>query len=204
MNWLAHIFLSEYEIDFQIGNYLADPLKGRIWEGANKQIEKGMQIHKQIDSFTDKHQLFKKSKQTLGEKGLLKAVVVDLSYDYLLTKNWDRYSTIDIDTFLNTFYKQAQTQLKNLPIQAATPLQRLIEFEVLHKYKSLEDLNKTFLRVDKRLSPRLLKRDKVSNYYEKICLHIDQLEEHFLRFFPLLCEEVRNNINSDNLTHWKI
>ena len=27
MNWLAHVFLLEQRIDFQIGNFLADPLK---------------------------------------------------------------------------------------------------------------------------------------------------------------------------------
>ena len=32
MNWLAHIFLSENKIDFQLGNFLADQLKGRLCE----------------------------------------------------------------------------------------------------------------------------------------------------------------------------
>lgn len=42
MNWLAHVFLSEQNIDFQIGNFLADPLKGRLWEDATIDMKKGM------------------------------------------------------------------------------------------------------------------------------------------------------------------
>ena len=34
MNWLAHVFLSENNIEHQLGNLLADPLKGRAWEEA--------------------------------------------------------------------------------------------------------------------------------------------------------------------------
>jgi acyl carrier protein phosphodiesterase len=30
MNWLAHVFLSEENVDFQIGNFLADPMKGKL------------------------------------------------------------------------------------------------------------------------------------------------------------------------------
>ena len=87
MNWLAHIFLSEQNIDFQIGNYLADPLKGRVWEQASPNLKNGMHVHKIIDSYTDAHREFKRSKLRLGEKGLLKPIIIDLTYDYLLTKN---------------------------------------------------------------------------------------------------------------------
>ena len=58
MNYLAHIFLSENDIYFQLGNYLADRLKGRAWEDAHPNIIKGMQTHKIIDKFTDEHPLF--------------------------------------------------------------------------------------------------------------------------------------------------
>ena len=84
LNWLAHVFLSELNIDFQIGNFLADPLKGRVWENASDEIKKGMQTHKKIDSFTDSHEIISCSKKRLRERGLLKPVIVDLTYDYLL------------------------------------------------------------------------------------------------------------------------
>jgi acyl carrier protein phosphodiesterase len=203
MNWLAHIFLSENNIDFQIGNYLADPLKGKIWNEASIDIQKGIKLHKIIDTYTDSHHLFKKSKQRLGNQGLLKAVVIDLTYDYLLSKNWNLYSNIDIDIFLNNFYKKAKIQLTTLPIEASQPLKRLIDYEVLNKYKSLDDLNKALLKVDNRLSSRLAKRDKASYYFEKIDSNITDIESDFLEFFPQLCNKVKINLDKSKLTHWK-
>ncbi len=204
MNWLAHIFLSEQSIEFQIGNYLADPLKGRTWDNASHDLQKGMQVHKIIDSYTDAHPIFKQSKNRLGKKGLLKSVVIDLTYDYLLTKNWDKYSHIPIDNYLQTFYKQAYKTLPNLPEHASAPLKRMIDFDLLNKYQNLGQLQQAFLRVDKRLSQRLKQRDLATNYYEIVCQNISQIEADFLEFFPQLILKVKESTNEGKCTHWKI
>lgn len=204
MNWLAHIFLSERNIDFQIGNYLADPLKGRVWETASDDLIKGMSIHKLIDSYTDAHEMFNQSKIRLGDKGLLKPIIIDLTYDYLLTKNWDLYSHIYLDEFLQTFYTHANKQLELLPQKANTALKRLIEHDILNKYRTLDDLKIAFERVDKRLSERLFKRDQASSYFETVSKNINDIENDFLLFFPQLCDEVRKNCNQDMLLHWRV
>lgn len=204
MNWLAHIFLSEQNIYFQIGNYLADPLKGRVWDEASSDLINGMKIHKIIDSYTDAHTQFIQSKSRLGTKGLLKPIIIDLTYDYLLTKNWDRYCCIPIDEFLQTFYTQAHQQLTFLPLKASKPLERLIEFDLLNKYQNLEYLRMAFERLDKRLSARLFKRDQAINYFHRVNEHIEDIENDFLLFFPQLCQKVRNNVNQNKLEHWKI
>ena len=204
MNWLAHIFLSEHNIEFQIGNYLADPLKGKVWSDASKHIQKGMKVHTIIDVFTDEHLLFKQSKQRLGNKGLLKAIVIDLTYDYLLTKNWSKFCHMPIDVFLQQFYTQAYETLPSLPPKASGSLKRMVDFDLLNKYQTKEDLHQAFIRVDKRLSPRLLKRDTVSSYYKSVCENIDEIEEDFLSFFPKLCAKVKSHVNTQNLPHWKI
>lgn len=107
MNWLAHVFLSEQKIDFQIGNFLADLLKGQLWENASLDMQKGMQIHKVIDSYTDSHEIVSCSKRRLREKGLLKPVIIDLTYDYFLTKNWDEFCNMPIKEFSKVFYHEA-------------------------------------------------------------------------------------------------
>ena len=33
--------------------------------------------------------------------------------------------------------------------------------------------------------------------------NIEQLEKDFLVFFPELCKEVRKNVNSEKISHWK-
>ncbi|MEN8718109.1 MAG: hypothetical protein ABF301_05600, partial [Sulfurovum sp.] len=81
MNWLSHVFLSEYNIEFQIGNYLSDPLKGKAWGNAPKDVINGINVHKIIDGFCDKNEHFINSKNKLREQGLLRGVAVDIIYD---------------------------------------------------------------------------------------------------------------------------
>ena len=204
MNWLAHAFLSEEHIDFKIGNILADPLKAKTWDDASIHIENGMQTHVKIDSFTDSHKIVKLSKKRLREKGLLKPVIIDLTYDYLLTKNWDIFSNIPLDIFTKKFYEKANNSLAYLPEDASYIVTNLIKRDLLNKYHTLEDLNTSFKRMDLRLSERLLKRESASEYFDDVQINIEKLEKDFLDFFPQLCEHTKKNLNQEKLNHWKI
>jgi len=204
MNWLAHLFLSEQNIDFQMGNILADPLKGRVWDNASIGMTQAMSIHKKIDAFADAHVITLNSKNRLKEKGLLRAVIIDLTYDYFLSKNWDFYCKISLDNFTREFYNNAHMQTLYLPPKASTFINNLIKRDVLNKYSSIELLQVAFERLDSRLSPRLLKRDQASSYFDAVLKNINELERDFLDFFPLLCTEIKPHLDSKQLSHWKL
>ena len=123
--------------------------------------------------------------------------------DYLLTKNWNTFCVVPIDEFLQTFYKQAFLQIPLFPTHASAPLKKMIDFDLLNKYQNLEDLKMAFQRVDKRLSERLKQRDQVIHYYERVCEHIDDIEEDFLLFFPQVSKEVKKSMNQKRLEHWR-
>ena len=205
MNWLSHIFLSEQNIDFQMGNYLADPLKAKPWDGASDELKNGMKVHILIDSFADSHLLIKQSKDRLRDKGLLRSLVVDIVYDYFLSKNWDTFCNIGFEEYLEDFYSEASKRLKDIPDNASQRVERIIKYRVLHKYQSLDDLKIAFKGIDQnRLSPRLLLRDSASSYFDNVCDNVDALEKDFLSFFPELCEKVKANIDISKINHWKI
>ena len=204
MNWLAHIFLSEQSIDFQIGNYLHDPLKGRVWEGASEDLINGMNTHMLVDLYTDSHFIISQSKNRLRETGLLKSIVIDITYDYFLTKNWDKFCNIPFEEFTQKFYKDATKRLDFMPTNARESVNKLIKFNILNKYQNTEHLKKAFERFDKRLSEKLLSRDSASSYFEAVNKNIDLLENDFLIFFPDLCIEVKKTINSEKIKHWRI
>ena len=204
MNWLAHVFLSEQKIDFQIGNFLADPLKGRLWENASLDMKNGMQVHKIIDSYTDSHEIVSSSKKRLREKGLLKPIIIDLTYDYFLTKNWDEFCKISMGEFSQEFYSNANQRIPFLPNHANLPLNNMINRDLLNKYHNLEQLKISFERMDLRLSERLRQRETAISYFDSVIDNIDYLEDDFLNFFPQLCEKVKNNLNRKYIKHWKI
>lgn len=203
MNWLAHVFLSEQEIDFQVGNFISDPLKGKPWENASENIKRGMYIHKIIDSYTDSHPMFKQSKRRLKDKGLLKSVIVDFTYDYLLAKNWNMFCNIELNEFMNDFYKNAKKRKIDYPSRPKEIVSNMVSRDLLN-YQDLEHLEQAFLRLDRRVSDRLSKRDSAISYYEIIQDKMPQLEEDFLEFFPDLIQKVKENTDIKKLNHIKV
>lgn len=202
MNWLAHIFISEDHIDYQLGNLLADHLKGKSWEGASAQLEEGLKMHGAIDVFTDTHELVQKSKSRLGEKGYLKGIVIDIAYDHLLLKNWDRYSKVSFENFLNTFYENALPAVENYPDDAKTFVERVISSNYLASYQSLDGLSATFQRFDKRLPARISEKDSTASYIPSLKKEIKGIEEDFLQFFPDLVRHYKEKSGADHEEHW--
>ena len=140
MNWLAHVFLSEENVDFQIGNFLADPMKGKLWDGASDAMRRGVQVHQLIDSYTDSHQIVYQSKARLREKGLLKPVIIDLTYDYLLTKNWDLFCTVSVREYIDSFYEEAKLRSIELPNPASELVQNLVDC-IRHPHSDTQPIN---------------------------------------------------------------
>ena len=203
MNWLAHVFLSEQNIDFQVGNFISDPLKGKAWENSSEDIKKGMEVHKIIDSYTDSHPIFKQSKKRLKDKGLLKAVIVDFTYDYLLAKNWNKFCNIELNDFMNNFYKNVEKRKVDYPQRPKEIVSNMVSRDLLN-YQDLNHLKQAFIRLDRRTSERLAKRDSATSYYEIIQDKMPQLEKDFLEFFPDLIQKVKENTDINKLSHWKI
>lgn len=190
MNWLAHVFLSQPNIHQQLGNILADPLKGRVWPGADPQTHAGFAMHQQIDKFTDSHPCFIASKNRLGERGLLRGAVIDVVYDHLLTKHWQNYSDRDFQPFIAEIYQQAPAATQNYPANAAEFIHDIIEADILRSYATLDGVATALQRIDRRLSARVLKRESASSHMPAVRANIDAIEEDFLGFFVELVAAV--------------
>ena len=186
MNWLAHILLSKRDIDYQLGNVLADPLKGKVWEGANHSLQQGMLMHKSIDRFTDAHPVFLQSKSRLGNRGYLKAVVIDLLYDHYLANLWTQYADIPLDEFLNAFNIAAKQASAAYPDKPKRFVARLIESDMLRDYGEFSGFIGSLERVDRRLSPRVKRKDSALNYVNFVEREYDFLKADFQLFFPEL------------------
>lgn len=202
MNWLAHILLSKKSVDYQLGNLLADPLKGRAWGGCHSHVEDGLKMHCSIDTFTDANQHVRRSKSRLGQKGHLKGVVVDIAYDHLLLKHWDRYVEIDFDSFINRFYLDSQKRIKHYPQKAKDFVERVIRSNVLPSYSTLEGLEVAFNRVDKRLSDRILAKESTTSYVNVLRDEISDIERDFELFFPQLIAHFKAKSNLSSEEYW--
>jgi acyl carrier protein phosphodiesterase len=202
MNWLAHVFLSPKQIDCQLGNLLADPMKGRCWDGAPSDVCSGMRLHMRIDAFTDEHPEVSYSKKLLTLYGPLKGVVLDILYDHFLSIHWQRFSTKRRERFLEQFRLRAIKASGGYPQEAKYVVQRVVENRQLESYDRMDGVKKAFMRIDNRLSERVKQRDGMMRYLTLIEMHRTELEASFLRFFPDLMAHVRETTESASFDHW--
>lgn len=187
MNYLAHTLLSKNNIDYQLGNLLADTLKGELWQGASQSHIDGLTMHKRIDKFTDTSPIVKKALLKMGN-GYLKGVVLDITFDYFLSKHWNNFVQIDKNNFLLMFYHQANEKKIALPNKANEFITNIIRYDILGNYNTLVDLEQVFQRVNRRLSPRLRSKENMTDYLPRITENYDDLEQAFIQFFPTLIQ----------------
>ena len=204
MNWLAHVFLSENHIEYQLGNLLTDPLKAKAWEGASERFCEGIMMHKHIDSFTDTHPVVSQSKASLIQRGHLKGVVLDILYDHFLSLHWERFCAIPREVFLEDFRSKALYAIKSYPKEAQDVIIRVVGNRQLSSYEHMDGVVAAFSRIDQRLSDRARSKDTTTRYIPLIAKHRDELEEKFLLFFPELMKSVEERCYRNNVSHWKV
>ncbi len=186
MNWLAHTLLSKKNIEYQLGNVLADPLRGVSWKGASVAMIQGMKMHKAIDKYTDRHAIFYSSKEKLGVNGHLKGVVLDLLYDHFLSKSWSHYSSVSLDDFLQGFNQQALASSESFPDKAKKIVDRMAATNLLGKYQDFTGLELALERIDQRLSARVFARERATQYIPVVKQQYEYLKMDFDIFFPQL------------------
>ena len=85
-NELLGTYFSFWKVNpnVMIGNFIADSIKGSKYSSYPSEIQKGILLHRQIDTMTDAHPAFRKSTKRLH-------------------KNYGHYSGIIVDIFMIIF-----------------------------------------------------------------------------------------------------
>lgn len=116
MNYLAHFYLSDYQPDLLVGNFIADQVKGKQIELLPPGIAHGVRLHRFIDDFTDHHPIVKQSKQRLRNRYRKYAgIIVDIYYDHFLASLWEIYSQQDLKTFSLHVYTELEKHTPVMP-----------------------------------------------------------------------------------------
>ncbi|MDB9954523.1 acyl carrier protein phosphodiesterase [Flavobacteriaceae bacterium] len=155
MNYLAHIFLSRGQPDIMIGNFIADSIKGSKYSAYPAEIQKGILLHRQIDTKTDAHPAFRQSTKRLHKNyGHYSGIIVDIFYDHFLAKNWADYSDIPLADYIQSFYKLLRDNFEILPanIQKMVPI--MMEGNWLLIYADLEGIDRVLAGMNRRTKNR--------------------------------------------------
>ncbi|PIF30329.1 acyl carrier protein phosphodiesterase [Flavobacterium sp. 9] len=151
MNFLAHIYLSGENDLIKIGNFMADGIRGKQFEHFPEDVQKGIILHRFIDTYTDSHDIFRQSTKRLHEKYHHYAgVIVDIVYDHFLAKNWAKYSDEKLDLFINRFYKSLHENYPILTERTQNLMPTMIRENWLWSYQTTEGIQHILTQMDRR------------------------------------------------------
>ncbi len=185
MNYLAHFFLSNNNENLILGNLIADSMNGRLDSEQYKSFEKemilGIQLHREIDYYTDNHPVVRQSIHRLQPNyHKYSGVVVDMYYDHLLARNWNKFSDTPLELYSARVYEIFEKHKEIIPLKMNKMVHSMTSRDWLSNYRFEENLQWAF--------NGLAKRAKFDSQMEKALEDLmdnygDYLNE-FMLFFP--------------------
>ena len=192
MNFLAHIHLSGENELIKIGNFMADGVRGKQYENFPIDIQKGILLHRAIDTFTDAHPLFRQSTKKLHSRYHHYAgVIVDMYYDHFLAKNWKSYSTETLEKYTAQFYQSLLNNPTILTTKTQNLLPYMMEYNWLVNYQSIHGLERILSQMDHRTKNQSLMRFAT----EELVAHYDEFESEFSLFYKEVQQFSNNKLN---------
>ena len=180
MNFLAHIYLSGDNDLITIGNFIADGIKGKDYENYSRDIQIGILLHREIDTYTDAHETVRLSTKRLHEKyGHYSGVIVDILYDHFLAKNWPDYCATPLERYVQYFYDILETHYDLLPNRVKKMMPYMITDDWLSSYASIEGISRVLDGMNRRTKNRSGMHEAI---YELETFY-PHFEEEFRDFF---------------------
>ena len=188
MNFLAHIYLTMPSRELTIGNFIGDFVKGSDLTGFSEEISQGITPHRKIDHFTDHHSKVKESKQRLWSSYRHYAgVIIDMYYDHILARNWQKFSPIPLKDFTRSFYSLAEDFRSIIPEKANHMLLYMRRDDWLYNYQFIEGIDRALKGMSQRTS-HISGMEKASRELKN---NLIDFEGHFMSFFPELVSFVK-------------
>lgn len=152
MNLLAHAHLSFTQSPILVGNMISDYVKGKRQFDYPVTVQKGIQLHRAIDNFTDTHAITQEVKAFFKPQYRLYAgAFADVVYDHFLANDSAFFLTdTDLMGFSAGVYKVLEENAALLPGPFKKMLPYMIEHNWLYNYKNKWGIEKSFAGLVKR------------------------------------------------------
>lgn len=191
MNFLAHAYLSFNDPNLLLGNLVADFVKGKQIELLPADIRQGIILHREIDAFTDNHEITRQTKLLFRERaGRYDSSFLDVAYDYFVATDKDVIPNEGWQMFSQNCYNIIDARLDEMP----NTFQRLYSYmkkeNWLYNYQNRWFIEKSFSRLTQRA--KFLEND--ANIYLSFEEHFDELQIAYNAFFPDLKQHIEEII----------
>ena len=181
MNFLAHFHLAWPDDELIAGglegDYFKGPLKGQLPAG----IERGVQLHRAIDGYTDRHPAVEAARgEFQGGLRRYAGILIDLSFDHFLSKHWDQFAELELPDFNSGIYRSLGQQRELLSPNAQRMHARLVEHDLLGLYQQWETVPASAARI----GTRFRRENPFTAIDDELDLRRERLEQAFLDFYP--------------------
>ena len=158
MNFLAHLTLSYFSADLQVGNFVGDFVRGRELQALPSGIRRGVQLHRDIDALTDAHPEVRALNRVLSKRhGRYAPVVSDIAFDHFLYRAWPSLGPQPFPAFCNRSYAALLTARPLLSPRLNGYVEGMVGGNWLDLYTTPKGMAQVYARLERRLSrPELL------------------------------------------------
>lgn len=185
MNFLAHAYLSFNHPRLLVGNMISDFVKGKKKFEYPAEIQQGIFLHRQIDTFTDNHPATKEARKFLKPAvGLYSGAFIDVVYDHFLANDLHEFTDASLQQHAIKTYKILADFNNVLPADFQTLLPYMQVQNWLYNYKSLTGIKNSFGGLVRRAS-YLYSSSEVFDLFQT---HYTSLQTCYNAFFPCLKE----------------
>lgn len=182
MNYLAHLHLGGHHPEQLLGSLYGDFVKGRVEGQFTPSIEAAIQLHRQIDVFTDSHPLVGQALSRFERtRRRFAGIVLDIFFDHCLARDWALYAEGPLDSFTAGVYRVLADE-PNLPERLAEVAPHMAAGDWLGSYRRFESLERAFLGIARRLS----RPEEMAHAMEELESLYEPLSEDFRLFYPQL------------------
>jgi acyl carrier protein phosphodiesterase len=185
MNYLVHFLLAGDDDELRLGNLLGDFVKGRVerftYPGVTDRLRTGIQMHRTIDAFSDRHPAVHRSKRILtADYGKLSAVIVDVFYDHVLARRWAEHHPRPLPDYTQEVYRTLRNNLQRIPPAVHPLIKSMSGGDWLRGYASRRG-------IDRALEGMALRRPvaaTIGTAGRLLTAHFDRFSADFDEFLP--------------------
>ena len=196
MNYLAHAYLSFKKPEILVGNMISDHVKGKRQFDYEPAIQKGIKLHRAIDTFTDAHAITKQAKQYLYPAvGTYSGAFIDVVYDHFLALDTTQFTNDSVLQKLSTDTYKTLFDFENiLPEEFANMLPYMQQHNWLYNYQYISGIQKSFEGVARR-AKYLSSSQSCFELFEE---HYSALQDCYSSFFPFVKKMSIEFLEADN------
>ena len=185
MNYLVHFLLAGDDDELRLGNLLGDFVKGRVdgfaHPGLTERLRIGIQMHRAIDTFSDRHPAVHRSKRVLTpEYGKLSGVIVDMFYDHVLARRWPEYHPRPLSVYTQDVYRTLLGNLHRIPAAVHPLVDAMSRGDWLREYASLRGIERAL----EGMAARHPVAAEIATAGRVLSDHFDHFSSDFDEFLP--------------------